>query len=263
MAIDTVFEEIIKRIKPELVNSSFQNLNEDKALVITEKEFSTWEQIIKDKVLENFHFNNLNMIIVGSSGVRGFNGPLAMICTYKKPHYMSPTAKNLINSLFHAFKTDPNQQNNPNDPTKESNFYDYGCSKHRANVLFINVCLTTRNDDYKNAVCTIRFLNELLKETANIEKKVVVLDFRLTQHKHIDNISNRFPDEISISRNPIYRQNDRVFEIVHPINNDYYSFCHPKHLNASNDNFTKMYNDINNKGYPIKRMYLKSGSEWQ
>ncbi len=272
---NAIFENIIGQVENGLVNQTFQIRN-NRQLEITPNHFNAWKKIITTQLLplhndNGFDLNKLQMIIVCSSGVKNFNDVTAMIPRHNPPRYIPPTVQNLIRSLFHAFAVDENgrQRYELIDPTDNNNlrnsFYDYGCGQLRESVFFINVCLVVGSNnedaDMLNAVLSIRFINELLNWAAGTEnkRKVALLDFRLTQHKHKDNFSENFPNENEF-RNLL--QENEVFRIVNPNNDEYYCFCHPMQLPIPNARFTELFREIHRNGYPIKRMYRPPNEEW-
>lgn len=268
------FENIIGRVKNGLVNQNFQT-NNNGQLTITQDDFNAWKDIVTTTLLplhndNGFDLNKLQMIIVGSSGVKDFNDVTAMIPTFNRPSYLpAPTFTNLLESLYHAFAVDEEgrQRYELIDPKNRINyrnpFYDFGCGQLRESVFFINVCLVVGSNnedaDMRNAVLSIRFINELLSWAAGKKRKVALLDFRLTQHKHNTNFSGNFSKENGYAS---FLQSDEVFRIVNPYNDRYYCFCHPKEITIPDTRFTELFQEIHDKGYPIKRMYRPPNEEW-
>lgn len=266
MALNEInYEDIINEIRPTLINSTFQNANQG-LLTITEENFNTWKKLIERDLLplhyENgFTFSTLKMIIIGSSGVVNFNDALAMIPTINPPQYIPhPTLTNLIKSLYNAFHVEGSVFEVPNE---RNAFYDYGCRHLMKNVLFINVCLTTNIEDMTNAVCSIRFINQILKVAEERQNKLAVLDFRMVYHKHVQNISRNFPGENGYADWGQYNQTDEAYRINNVNTYHYYDLlCHPMNLrlvqneNETPDvNFTETFQNLDRRGYPIRQMY--------
>lgn len=266
---DNIFENIIGEVKNGLVNQTFQTTRNGQ-LTITQEHFDAWKKILTTQLLplhnqNGFDLNKLQMIIVGSSGVTNFNDVTAMIPRHNQPNYIPPTVTNLIGSLYHAFIVDEEAKERYVRDNLFRNPYDYGCGQLRESVFFINVCLVVGSNnedaDLRNAVLSIRFINELLSwaDSSESKRKVALLDFRLTQHKHTINYSGNFPRENDFS---YMLQLDEMFRIFNPNNDEYYCFCHPMQLLIPNDKFTELFNEIHNKGYPIKKMYRLPNEEW-
>lgn len=250
-----------------------QTLNENQ-LQITEKIFKNWKTKITKNILnyeeEKIDFKNLKMIIVSSHGVKYYNSARANVSSYhatSERMIVPPTVKNLIKSLFKAFGN--GDSSSYVEPTEKSEFYDYNCIQTIKNVLFINVCLTTNSLHYENAVCSIRFINEVLQEAKINGKKLAVVDLRLVQHKHKSEITPHFESEEPYKHMPTMKQQDEAFKIkVITNNNDnqpyhnYYRLCNTKDMNEPNDKFIKTLEKINQDGYEIKKLFMKDGKDW-
>ncbi len=265
--------ENVKTKKKVCKEENEQTLNKNQ-LQITEKIFKEWKKIITKSILnfkrKKIDFKNLKMIIVSSHGVKRYNSARANVSSYKDPSehmILPPTVKNLIKSLFDAFGN--GDSSSYVEPTKESDFYDYSCTQTIKNVLFINVCLTTNSLNYENAVCSIRFINEVLQEAKNIGKKLAVVDLRLVQHKHLDEITSHFEVEDPFENMSIMRQKDEVFKIKvfknidnEPYHN-YYWLCNTKEMEKADKKFIKTLQEIDQDGYEIKKLFMKNGNDWK
>lgn len=297
MAEDNIFEEIINRVRNRFFNlpepeRNFNNANFEN-LWITETRFDTWTELMRPsfEALITENWQNIQMIICASSGAPNFNEKLAMIVGENEiPTSLPPTVINLIQSLHYSLRENPALFVTP---ALRDLHYDYHCRQLRDNVLFINVCLSGNNRDHCNAVCSIAFINELLRIVQERNgRKLAVLDFRLLMHKHVNNVNqtllrlNDDDDEELLPRfagerdifNDTYRQDHVFYEIVNPENyHNYYPLCHPLYLDVSvtrNDNgeiirlnqelnFTReMFVEIANNGYPIRQMYMPPGNIW-
>lgn len=125
--------------------------------------------------------------------------------------------------------------------------------------------MTTEENDFKLAVCSISFINELLKKMNN--KKIAVVDLRLLHHKHVSEIAGYFDEEESLLNQESMRQSSETFKIINPeINNvpchNFYLLCNTKNTGTPCANFIKTLQQIDSDGYPIRKMYLKKREEW-
>lgn len=262
-----IFEDIIDKVAHRLVGRSFENANY-RTLTITRRDFSYWVELMEE-FFENFfaeNFNSLQMIIIASSGAQGFNDAYAMVSRRSLPDRIPPTVVKLLKCFYYSLQEDPDYFETPLPDSP----YDYRCTQLRTSVLFFNVCLSDDNRDHCNAVCSIAFINELLKGfNEHNGRKLAVLDFRLAMHKHVDNISGNFWEENNWSDDPSFRQEDYLYKIVNPESyHFYYSLCHPLGLELDeipNDEFIifkNVFTEIANMGYPIRLMYMPPGSCW-
>lgn len=66
--------------------------------------------------------------------------------------------------------------------------------------------------------------------------------------------------------NAMYRQEDERYKIVNPDDyHHYYPFGHPSYMpreEIPNDDFNRMFQEIDKKGYPIRLMYMPAGCTW-
>lgn len=265
MAEVNVAENIINNetFKNNLVDLKFQNANKGE-LQIELRDFTKWKKLFKERLLNTVNFNELEMIVVSSHGTMGYNSATAMVTSYddsSSEHFiLPPTVKNLIRCLFYSFKTNTSVFRDPNNEN-----YDYRCTQLKKNVFFINVSLTTEENDFKLAVCSISFINELLKKMNN--KKIAVVDLRLLHHKHVSEIAGYFDEEESLLNQESMRQSSETFKIINPeINNvpchNFYLLCNTKNTGTPCANFIKTLQQIDSDGYPIRKMYLKKREEW-
>ena len=238
---------------------------------LTRHAIESWKHSISKKLLNRYYHNlnltKLKMIIIGSSGVQRrfckFNEALAMVREEGSFGFVPSSVQNLITNLHYAFNSNgqllvPKYQFNTHG-------FDLQCFQLIDEVLFINVCLSKYNSKMTKAVCSVRFINEILKAAKVLGNKVAVLDFRLSMHSHFSN-SSSFRDS---SWQFAYFQHDVNFKIVNPSNfHHYYRFCHPGYIQAVHcdkrisEAYVSMFRDIDRKGYPIKQWYKPIDCYW-
>lgn len=228
-----------------------------------------WKKCIKKKLLRPYYPNlkleNLEMIVIGSSGVKKFfckfNEALAMVKEPKSYGTVPSTVRNLIRNLHTTF--------NPNEPLKvpkhqkRSLGFDLSCLQLKDRVLFINVCLSPSTNMFVNTVCSIHFINELMKAKEKTGKKLVVMDFRLSKHSSNENRLKDASWELGK-----YSQTNPAFEIENPSSfHHYFQLCHPGYIKALNNEkiskvYVEVFKQIDEMGYPIKKMYMPFGKSF-
>lgn len=258
---NNVVVEILNRVKKQLVarDRTF-HCAYDGAIIVDDNDFKKWRKsfIIHfgSFILDNL--DKLKMIVIGSSGAPKFNSVYAMVAREHMPVDIVLSVWNIIRALHYAFKKDeefvlPNQY----EP-----FYDYQCEQLKDNVLFINVCLDTGFGNHTYAVCSILFINELLKVAKERNQRLAVMDFRLVCHKHGDNISGNFPEENKRRQNPNYSQTDELYTIRNPDGYHHYPLlCHPTNLEDSSTEFREIFREMSGEFPIIRKMYRPPNSE--
>lgn len=275
MEIDQVFKDILDsdEFRKSLVDSKFQTKYGKKKpkgeRTIKKLNFNTWIKFVNKRLfLEKIKFDELKMIIVSSHGTKQYNCGLAQITDYDSSgsHFIvPPTVENLAKSLFDSFGN--KKKSSFKKPAPQSLFYDFSSKELRESTLFINVTLTTSNEDMENAICSIHFINEVLKKAMERRQKpIAVLDFRLVQHKNENEISGHF--EVEQEYRNIW-QTDERFTIINPTNNlnavpyhNFYKFCNTKYLVKTHNRFIELFQKIDEKGYQISRLYMKQNQNW-
>lgn len=265
-----IFKNIIDSVSNSFVNTDFEYIEHGERVFQTldYNDIQRWKYFIKEKLIYrhylNFNPKKLQMIVIGSSGIWNnycqFNEALAMV-QEGAFGYVPFTVQNLITNLDYAFNPH-NRLQFPIPKRQNQSFgYDLQCSQLMKEVLFINVCLSTDNYNWCDAVCSIEFINELLRAEESFGNEIAILDFRLDMHTHFENDDYRFFDSESLN------QDDNSFAIDPADYHYYYRFGHPAHIPSSNgirisDKFIEMFRDIDDLGYPIAKMYKHYGCFW-
>ncbi len=269
-----LIEEIINRVDERLNarGRTFHCAWNDNDINVDEhhehhRNFQAWKKTIIEFfgrfILNNLDTNwNFKMIVIGSSAADDYNNVMgsaayAMVARGQDiPIRIVLTINNLIKALHSTFRANQNFV----EPTLEN--YDYQCDQLNDNVLFINVCLDRGFENHKYAVCSILFINELLKVAKERNQRLAVMDFRLVCHKHGDNISGNFPGEERQRNIPGHNQTDELYTIRNPDGYHHYPLlCHPVSLDDPTTEFNEIFREMSVEFPIIRKMYRPPNSE--
>lgn len=267
-----LIEDIINRVNEQLnarnrrFHCAWNDNDIDVDNAFPNHNFQEWRKTIIEHFGQFFLGNldtnwNLKMIVIGSSGANNYNNVYAMVAREGRPNEIVETVRNLIRTLHYTFRANENFV----APTLENPPYDYRCEQLNNSVLFINVCLDESFRNHTYAVCSILFINELLRVAKERNHKLALLDFRIVAHKHGDNISGNFPGEDRNRNNPRYRQTDELYTIHNPDGYHLYPLlCHPTNLGRVPEReFSVMFRNINDDFPIIRKMYrFPDNEDW-
>ena len=165
-------------IYTKIINGIISNSKQDPLEICM---IQSWKSRIEQLISNCIAFESLNAIVIGSSGVYGFNKDFAFLAQeypFKREQIPS-SVKNLIEIRNSAFYDDS----------------DYPIDLYGNHIrathgfMFINVCLSQNHNDHFYVRKTIEFINGILQEALENNKKLAILDMRLCKHIHESEIN--------------------------------------------------------------------------